>query len=217
MRGAAFLVAALLAHGGVVWAEPTVRFEPLAVVVSGLDPGATVLLLGAGRDHTGIRPEVLTPAEVATDGDGDGTIELSLGRRVPMRSVWLIVDLATGSFSSAAPEGSAAREVDAQTGEAASMQTLAGDVYRYPTGLLRLCVVRPCGGVWAATVGDGSIADADGASDGYVTVAVAAMAALSGGVAAPARLEPDDLVVAIDLDLLQYSLARVGAAPGGDQ
>ena len=87
-----------------------VAFETSRVTVSGVSPGGNVLLYGLGRDFVRVSPELLRWAKVEAASTTDGTATFDIGRAVPARSVWIVVDVSTGAYAVATPQASFRRE-----------------------------------------------------------------------------------------------------------
>ncbi len=183
---------------------PSLTFEPAAVVASGVTPKGKVVWFSVAREIADFAATVVRRDQVVEDEDGDGKVRLEIGTPVPLQSVWLAVDLASGAFAVAVPEGSLAAELPL----AARNRDRGGagkpawvEVQRQ---YLELAVVRPGLGAWALTVGDGGGADEDGAADGSITAALARMRSLGSSPAAPGLFSPRDVVAVVDPNRMQF-------------
>lgn len=90
---------------------PSLTFEPAAVVASGVTPKGKVVWFSVAREIADFAATVVRRDQVVEDEDGDGKVRLEIGTPIPLQSVWLAVDLASGAFAVAVPEGSLAAEL----------------------------------------------------------------------------------------------------------
>ena len=210
MRWSCLLALFILAAAPLA-AQPAISFEPAAVVASGISPGGQVAWFGVARESEDHAARIVRRETVATDGDRDSAVRLDLGREVPLVSIWVAVDLATGKAAVATPEGFPLRQI-ALPGAGAVPGGAGPDRLELDRGYLELLVVRPGIGVWGATVGDGGVADDDGAADGRVSVALIHLRADGTSPAAPQSLGPGDLLVAIDPNEMEVAVSRISGA-----
>jgi hypothetical protein len=77
-------------------------FEP-APTVRGLTAGAKVAWIGLSRVSVDSGIVIRRFDGLDTDSDGDGVIALAIEGTVPLRSIWIAVDLANGRIAVAAP------------------------------------------------------------------------------------------------------------------
>lgn len=191
--------------------EPRIAFEETAVVASGLTPGKAVAWLGVERIvDADLAAEVVRRSMTRTAGE-DGVSRLELGRAVAQRSVWVAVDVESGEFAVAAPDGYQLHRrprpsrLDAAAGGRPDA-ILDGDSYLY--GL----VVRPREGAWTFQGGDGGPRDDDGGTDGRVRFALDQLEPLAGSPAAPDKVQGSDLWFVVDLLTLRISTHKGGVA-----
>jgi hypothetical protein len=190
---------------------PAISFEKNAVVVAGITSKGQAVLFGVAREIA--EDDVATlvrRSQVLTDDDGDGTVRLDLGKEVPFRSVWVAVDLATGQFTTAAPEGYPLRLVGWQ-GSGIERGAARSDRVEDVRTFAEILLVRPGVGAWQITVGDGSSSDDDGAADGQIAAALDRMTAVAGTAAPPSRFDPTDVVVLIDPNRMELTVVQAGA------
>jgi hypothetical protein len=203
-RAALLSTLVLFPAGLLAQPSPSLTFEPAAVVASGVTPKGKVVWFSVAREIADYAATVVRRDEVVEDEDGDGKVRLEVGRPVPVQSVWIAVDLASGAFAVAVPEGSRVSEIPqpgrnpgrGEPGKPAWVETDR----RY----LELAVVRPSVGAWAFTLADGGPDDEDGAADGSLTASLARMRGLGVSPAAPDRLSPRDVVAVVDPNRMQY-------------
>lgn len=197
-------------------AEPVLAFEERAVVATGLTPKGEVVWFSVAKQIEGGMAHFVRRDDVLPDTDGDGTVRFELDRTVPLQSIWVAVDLATGAAAVGTPEGYTLRDASAPPGRG---RGAAGrpDWVEEGRELLELLVVRPGQGAWGMTLGDGGANDDDGRGDGRITAVLARLRAVGANPASPApldRFQPKDLVFAVDLDRMEILAERIPAPPG---
>lgn len=186
-----------------------ITLEKNAVAASGILPQGRVVLLGVTREiGEDDLPVVRRHLEVLTDEDGDGAVRLLLEQGVPLRSLWAVVDLASGDFDAAAPEDFGLRRVNWR-GRGLERRQDGKDAVEDRRPLVELLVVRPQAGAWALRVGDGGDNDGDGAIDGRLQGVLDQMKPLAGSPPPPSEFEKNDLVVALDPSAMEVTLVKV--------
>lgn len=211
-----------LALGLSLLSATAARAEPLRLTVAGEDVVATgatakgrVVFFGVTRE---VAPddivEVNRKMDVLTDDDGDGRVALPLGRAVPLRSAWVAVDLASGAFEAAAPEGFRLKKVNFR-GKGIGRRSDGRDSVVDARALAEILVVRPGtgpdAGAWHLYLGDGGPSDEDGTPDGRLEAALDRMEPLAGSPPPPATFQKDDVVLVLDPDQLEMTLVKMPA------
>jgi len=215
MRRALPLVVAGLLLAGSAGAqtkpEPRIAFEETAVVASGLTPGKAVAWLGVERIvDENLAAELVQRSKTLTAG-ADGVSRLDLGRPAAQRSLWVAVDVDSGEFVVAAPDGYRINRrpkpsrLDVVEGNGPDA-ILDGGSYLF--GL----VVRPQEGAWTFQGGDGGPQDDDGGTDGRVRFALNQLKPLAGSPAAPDKVRGSDLWFVVDLLTMRISIHKGGVA-----
>ena len=213
--GLLFLPQALAAE------ELVLEIEPAALVVSGLEPAAEVVVYGISRraGEGGIRQRVEHEA-LLVDDDDDGQVTFEMDAPVDYHSIWVVVDRFSGEYVVDVPPGSPRREVEfpgrgPEEGSRGQLNRLRHEGF----GFVHLLLVRPGEGAWTVTAADGGPYDSDGSfADGVLLEidqarAVAGEDGVEEGTAAPPeRFAPGDVVVVIDSDRMSFYAARL---PGG--
>jgi hypothetical protein len=191
--------------------SPRVAFEAAAVVVSGIEPGARLALVGVGLATGGLLPGRIRFSELLV-ADALGEARLTSEHDVPTWSVWAAVDVASGEVTVAAPEGGELRRREVPPRALRAELDGLDDPRRF----LEVLVVRPpatpddgMSGAWVRSFGDGGEGDGDGATDGNVRVVPTLLEPLGDSPAAAERFAPGDVIVAIDPDSLEVWTASV--------
>ena len=191
--------------------EPRIAFEESAVVASGLTPGKTVAWFGVERIvDPDLAAELVQRAEAKTAG-ADGVSRLELARPVSQRSLWVAVDVESGEFVVAAPDGYAIRRRPRPSRLVVGEGSRPDEIEDGPAYLYGL-MVRPGEGAWIFRGGDGSPLDADGETDGRVHFALDDLEPLPGSPAPPAKAKGTDLWFVVDLLKMQIAVHKGGVA-----
>jgi hypothetical protein len=212
-RGFLFAIA-LLACGVLGATEHTVHvtLQDHSLSLSDVTPGGKVVLFAMSMRQERGMPTLRRFAQVLTDEDGDGTIVYEPGGGVPLRSVWVAIDLANGSIASVYPAGNelTARALSGdEVGRDAESRAIAVREQRLNLDVL---LVRPGTGVWIRRAREGGSTDSDHSRDGLLTVNFSDAQALDTAYgSAPTHLQAGDVVAAIDparLELLTLTVAQ---------
>ena len=206
----AWPVAMVLLWGAPSAAEPfRLAVETDALVVTGATASGQVVFFGVARE---IAPddvvEVVPRTEIRTDDDGDGRVAFPLGGPIALRSAWAAVDLASGDFDAAAPEGFLMKKVNFR-GRGVGRRADGRDSVMDARGLAEILVVRPKTGAWTLRLGDGGPSDGDGTADGRLEAILERMEPLAGSPRPPQTFQKDDVVLVLDPNLLEMTLVKV--------
>jgi hypothetical protein len=189
--------------------SPAISFEAEAVVASGVTAGGRVVWFSMAREISESAATIVRREEILEDEDGDGAVRFELDRAVPLRSIWVAVDLATGAWAAAGPEGYPLQRVD-PPGLAARRGAEGAHWVEDTRGYVELLVVRPGVGAWGLAVGDGGASDADGAADGRLTVPLDRLRGTRPeATAAPERFDPQDLIFVIDPNEMDFAVRQL--------
>lgn len=198
-------------------AAPELAFETHALVASGLAPGAEVVFHGVGREHQAYFWRLVQTREpVMADATGTARLELPEEDRVPPRSLWTVVDPATGELAIGSPPGFTPEEIPFPARGLGESEAGAWRTLRTDFQAMEILYVRPGSGAWYLVAVEGSASDDDLQEDSTLTVRLEDAEVLWGSEPAPRGLAPGDLVVAVSLDTLQYFAARL-VEPGSGQ
>lgn len=145
---------------------------------------------------------------IALDRDGDGLEPVELDRKLSASSVWAAVDLESGTYSVAQPDG---EPVDLLS-VVGTPRTAESRIEFLDHDYLYVFLVRPRVGAWWARVQDGGPMDGDSESNRRIEVELSGFEPLAPtfGIAAPPALTaPGDVVVALDPHSLNVFASRV--------
>ena len=195
---------------------PEITLQQRSITVSGLSSkGQAVGFVIAREIAEDDVATVVRRAQVLTDDDGDGKVGWSLDRDVPQRSIWVVVDLATGGVAAAAPEGYPLRRIDWR-GVGLVRGNPRADRVEDARSFAEVLLVRPGQGAWRLTVGDGSDLDDDGKPDGRLAAALDRLEPFPGTSAPPPdRFDPRDVVVLIDPNRMELTVVQAGNPQAG--
>jgi hypothetical protein len=199
---------------------PAITLQPRSITVEGITPKGQALGFSVARELA--EDDVATVVrrtQVLADDDGDGKVTWDLGRDVPLRSIWVAVDLATGQVAAASPEGYPLRRVSWRSG-GLGRGGMAADQVGDARSFVEVLLVRPGQGAWQLTVGDGSAQDADGRADGKLAAALDRLEpvpGLPGITGPPSRFDPSDVVVVLDPNRMELIVVQAGKLQAGQQ
>ncbi len=194
---------------------PTLTFDAGSLTASGLTASGEAAFLGVMRLPRVYYQEVYTVRETGT-ADAEGSLLLPVEPGVGRRSVWAVVDLATGELAVAAPEDYRLNELPLPA------EAIGRDADDKPSRVTlsqktaEVLLARHGSGAWGLAVTDGGPEDADGEVDGSITLSVAALAPMEE-LAAPEELLAGDVLVVLDPNELTYRAATVTAALLGEE
>ncbi len=194
--------------------ELAVSFEESAVAVTEVTAGGDVVFFSVAREPQGFFQRVVRRVGVvAADALGEARLEPD-PPGVPLKSVWAVVDLATGRYGVAAPAGFSLREVPfpgkaLEAGAPGIVNRL-----RNQADAVDLLVVRPGVGAWTLSTWDLASEDHDGEDNDQVLASLGDLQAVeASGPPPPERFARDDVVVVILPETLRYYATRLVGPP----
>lgn len=190
---------------------PKIGFEDQAVVVSGVTPGAQVVVFGVAREIQYYAATLVRRDDLLT-AEKDGTLRFPLDRRVPQQSMWVIVDLATGAVATGAPAGFQVVTTDFHGRGLLHGLLSDADGVEDTRPFLEIMLVRPGKGAWGATIGDGGDADEAGGNDGKLRLSLGKMRGVQQSGPPPDRFMSGDVIAVVDPNAMELTLATL---PGG--
>jgi hypothetical protein len=200
--------------------ELEITFEEAAVVTAGLTPGGDAVFWSVAREPLGYHQRVVESQGLeVVDAVGEARFEPEEGT-VLLKSVWAVVDTASGGFAVGAPERFHLREVPFpgrgfEVGAPGLVNRL-----RHELESLFVLVVRPGVGAWRLEAWDTSEEDRDREDNGRVLTSLEDFEPLeASGAGPPERFARDDVIVVIDpVDLRFYATRLLGPpAPGEEE
>jgi hypothetical protein len=192
-------------------AAPAMSFDANRVIIAAVTPKASVYVYSLSREATGTFTDVVPREIVLTDDDGDGTVVWTLDREVSGRSIWLAVDMASGTPAVATPPGYEATRV--ALSDRHLKKDFGADVGQlaFDGDFVEFIVVRPGTGTWRAVVSRGGPAD-EGSDPERPTLSVEKLEVKAGAKeAAPKHLKQGDVVLMINSFRATYGLTVIGA------
>jgi hypothetical protein len=217
----AFVVIALVLAASHMFAQeqtgtrngPQITFEENRVAASGLTPGAQVAWFSVAREPAPF-VGVMVRREAILASDVVGTAVFELDAEVPLCSIWVAVDLASGEFTVAVPPDYPLRELNLPSGTVRNGPKGKLDRIFKESHLIEVFVARPGTGAWVVTVADGSEEDEDGPANGTLSLALDRMAPVNASPPPPDEFAAGDVFVAIDPEAMAVAAVHaVGPKP----
>lgn len=166
-------------------------------MADGVTPGGQAVWFSVAHERGEWLTSLVRRDDIVLDDDADGTVSFAVESGVPQLSVWAVVDLASGRFAVAAPDGTPLREIDFP-GNSVTRGPRGGlEVLENRGEYLEVLLVRPGSGAWGLGVGDGGASDSDNAPDGTIRAALDTMRPLATSDAAPAEFRAGDVVIVV--------------------
>lgn len=180
------------------------------IIVENASTGRDVLLFTASLASSGGVLIETTGAKIFSDSKGDGRITYTRPTPVPLRSIWIAVDLDSGRYAIASPA-----HYTVNTSQL-SDKLLRSDADGL-SGILdarmlhaEMVIARAHAGAWRLVAADGSATDADRNHNGKLSLNFGDAVAVPGTKeAAPKRLKKDDLIFVIDPERMELFVAQV--------
>ncbi len=185
------VVAAILMSSSIS-AAPRIAFNENGATATGIRRGGDAVWFVHSVSEFSGSPMLSRKVEVTPDEDRDGNV--ALVSKVRPSSVWVVVDLATGEYAIARPDGETAKTFkDREDAWAPGRPDLDFDLSH-----LDVLVVRPGRGVWALRSEQGGSGDGDRRADGNLRVSLGDMEKIYGSTPAPLTALPLDLFVGVE-------------------
>jgi hypothetical protein len=189
----------------------TLEFQPHALKIAGVTPGATVFVYGLARETGAWTTNVVSRETRLTDADEDGAIDWIFEKPLPWRSIWVVVELSSGKYVAGAPAGYPAHRLDLTGAHLGRGKTGLVEQVSFPGTMIGCVVIRPSdGNVWGGTVIAGSSGDLS-LEHGTVIFRTAGLQPHHGTtIDAPAELDPADVVFVLNSFHAEYGVAQGG-------
>lgn len=185
----------------------SVRLKDKSLTAIGCKPGGNVVWFGVYKEPhkfalRSVKVQQVIPA------DKDGLAVLTLSKTIPVRSVWVAVDMTTGAIGIGIPTGGVAEPfADASV----AMSKVLGERKIFTSrALVDLLLVRPHVGAWSLRTGDGFQDDEDRKNNGVLSAGFDRLKSLSGVVPSPPIFVKDDVIVMLDPGTLEYLAQKIG-------
>lgn len=190
-------------------AQPAIGFEENAVVARGLTAGGSVVWFGVARERINWTSHVTEWQDAEALVDKDGWATLNLGREVPVKSVWVAVDMTTGGFAASSPPTYpwATHAAFPTEGAVFASDRVSLLSFRDDRQELEVLVVRPTVGAWRATVRHDDPASKEGTG---VVFSYSDLIPWGKLPSSPGKLVPGDVIVAIDPNRMEYFAQQLG-------
>ena len=214
----AILLSAELIAGHAAWAETTAGGPALvisgqSVAATGMSPGGAVVWLGMARKVEAYEA-IYVRRHGTVHADAKGQAQLPATEAVPRQSIWVAVDLATGAYATASPEGFAPLAFELPT---AALEVRGGaladrliDAADYGEVLL----VRPGKGAWGKSIGRGGADDESGFGEAAFRLPLDKLLPVPGTTdPSPGRLAAKDLVLVVHPRTMAIAIATFGSKP----
>ncbi len=201
-----FLLAAIPA-----WSQPTITAVPKGLLAQGITPGGRAIWWSVAHERPDSFVTIVYRLEEQTDTDLDGKVGFAFDGPLPEASLWIAIDVATGSYATYAPEdfGVAETFLPPEAAIEGSGRTPSDAFREVARPLVNVLLVRAGQGAWTLRAGDGGATDQDGI-DGEISFTIDSMAPVGTSPTAPSRYAPGDRLLSIDVDQLELSTLVVG-------
>jgi hypothetical protein len=212
LRLLAVVAIALLSFASAAAAAPAlgIAVTKKTVTISNVPSGGTIVLFSCMRSSLYRSVAVKPEARVLHDDDRDGVIRFTPTADIPLRSVWVAVDEASGQTATGAPPGFPL--LVSSIGADSFRKDVEGEIASLAVDLPRLVLllVTPGKGAWLLRGFDGEASDRDGQSNGRVQLSFEDATTIDGKDKAPKHIKKDDVVVAIDPGHLDVFVTQAG-------
>jgi len=184
----------------------SVSFEGSVVHITGATPRGQVALVAVMREaHGKMITRLNDTQQLLSDPEGDGSIDYDLKRAVPPRSIWVVVDVASGESLITAPGDFPKRESALPPGFVKNVPADEFDTLIGENLLLHVLWVRTgngngngSAGAWFMRAADGGANDTDHKTNGRAMLSTAGFVPLGDSGQAPKKLKKGDVIVLLD-------------------
>jgi hypothetical protein len=211
------LVAALSGSDTPAWAQtplvPVLSVSAQAVTATGMTPGGAVVWLGVARKVVEYEA-VYVRRHGVVKADALGTAQVPLAEAVPLQSIWVAVDLATGLFATASPAGFSPLAFTLGAGALEVRGAGLADRLVDSADHGEVLLVRPGKGAWGKTVGRGGADDESDPSEPAYRLSLDKLEPVSATDGpAPGKLSPRDLVFVLHPQAMALAVVVFGGKP----
>lgn len=197
------LLAAVLVAFTAIAEPPTVAFTSGGVTIGGVAPGTKVAWLGMTRERIDSHTRVRFQSGIApVNASGKFNIVETGADRA--HAVWVVADVVSGSGRRSAAPNFSPSPVEIVIRATSGQPSISVE-----SASVALLYVRPNGGAWSFSTGDGSTLDGDGEANGIVVVPLSELKQLQGNPHPPATTEEGDVILVIDPSSIRTAQAAV--------
>lgn len=186
----------------------TIQFAATEVVIRGLTPNASVVVLMIAREPQRYASRTLESTEVLAT-DAEGVARLLLKRPLVPRTIVAAVDFETGRYAIGTPPGMPLHFAELPRQLLKKQNADEFEQVAVGMGWLEALCVRPRKGAWRLYLVDGAPADRDGAPDGGVLIDATQMRRVHGPDETPSRFRPHDVLIVIHPRRLEVMATEV--------
>lgn len=184
-------------HAQVTSAAPSLAVTAQAVTAAGMTPGGDVVWLGLVRKVVEYEA-AYGRRQGVVQADASGAAQIPIGDGVPPQSTWIAIDLKTGAYAMASPDGFSPLLFDL----APAALNLRGDALADQlvdvADHAEILLVRPGKGAWAKTVGRGGADDESNPNDAAFKLSLDKLEPLRGADGpSSGKLNPKDLLIVL--------------------
>lgn len=210
----AFLLATTLVAVAAFGADGTplqLTLDNTTVRVANVTLGGAVVLFTASLTTRESLLLQRTGAQTFLDSDRDGVVVYQRASRIPLRSVWIAIDIDSGRYSVATPPDF---QLPPTTFPAHLLKHEADGIiglFENEQLTAEMLVVRPKEGAWRLRATEGGSGDADRTHNGKLSLAAGDATPVRGTSSpAPKRLKSGDVIAMIDPRRLDTVITEIG-------
>lgn len=192
----------------------TVTVTARGLRIEGVTRGGRVAVVGRMREASREMLVRMTEAHELLVDSGGGVVDYDLGRPLPMRSIWAVVDISTGRYAVVTPPEFPRQELPFPP--TVIKNTPADDVDDQLLNdrfVIDMLWVHPGenreSGGWSARVADGGATDLDAKNDGKTLSGTSQFRPLGNGGAPPKKIKKGDILILIDPFEMQFFATEV--------
>jgi hypothetical protein len=184
-------------------------FSATSVTATGAARGAEVYAFSVAREQ-GQGLVNVVPREVRLAAANDGSASWTFPGSLPVRSLWLFVDLTTGAYGSAAAPGYPGHQLPLT--DQHIKKNAAGELAQlvFDGSVVEVILVRPGVGIWRAAVASGGALDESNEPRKAAISSVKLTPGAGTTAAAPSSLKKDDVVFLANSFTASWVVTRVG-------
>lgn len=187
-----------------------VEFAESAVTIRNVSASGDVAVLAVAIESTGGLLREISGTFRRTDDDGDGTVIIPMGRAIPLRTIFVAVDIESTRYTIATPEGYEPTILPFPTELTRKDAEGVLGIFGAERISARMLLVTRKGGAWQLVATEGSRADADGSHNGKLSLSNADARAIDGNAPPPKHLKNGDVIAVIDPGAMEVFALEIG-------